>query len=288
MNEGKIIFSKFLKKIRMKKNLTQEELSNLSYINLKTISNMENGNTNYDLDTLETLSTILKVDLIDKYFDVFYGDSHRIDSIIKSFNEKDMIYGASLDKEINELVQIKDKANRNIIKLEAEKLILFFKGMEEKDKIQKRQCLISKALNINGDFDFKNLESNYYENIDYRILMSYASTLDKPHEKLKIYKFIENSNILDQNINSILYTSISYVYNILENSSKALEYIEKALSYSLDKEPSPVMLYTKALILKDLSLPYDYYIKKSLEIAKKQDIMTYQYILDKINVQIEK
>jgi len=140
----------------MKKNLTQEELSNLSYINLKTISNMENGNTNYDLDTLETLSTVLKVDLIDKYFDVFYGDSHRIDYIIKSFNEKDMIYGASLDKEINELVQIKDKANRNIIKLKAEKLILFFKGMEEKDKIQKKQYLISKALNINGDFNFKN------------------------------------------------------------------------------------------------------------------------------------
>lgn len=140
----------------MKKNLTQEELSNLSYINLKTISNMENGNTNYDLDTLETLSTVLKVDLIDKYFDVFYGDSHRIDYIIKSFNEKDMIYGASLNKEINELVQIKDKANRNIIKLKAEKLILFFKGMEEKDKIQKKQCLISKALNINGDFNFKN------------------------------------------------------------------------------------------------------------------------------------
>ncbi|MGO3017989.1 MAG: helix-turn-helix domain-containing protein [Anaerococcus sp.] len=128
----------------MKKNLTQEELSNLSYINLKTISNMENGNTNYDLDTLETLSTVLKVDLIDKYFDVFYGDSHRIDYIIKSFNEKDMIYGASLDKEINELVQIKDKANRNIIKLKAEKLILFFKGMEEKDKIQKNNVLFQK------------------------------------------------------------------------------------------------------------------------------------------------
>jgi len=48
------------------------------------------------------------------------------------------------------------------------------------------------------------------------------------------------------------------------------------------------MLYTKALILKDLSLPYDDYIKKSLEIAKKQDIMTYQYILDKINIQIKK
>lgn len=288
MNKDKVFFGNFLKEIRMKKNLTQEKLSTLSYINLKTISNMENGNINYDLDKLETLSTILKVDLIDKYFDVFYSDSNRIDSIIKSFNEKDMIYGASLDKEINELEEIKDKANRNIIKLEAEKLILFFKSMEEKDEIQKRKCLISKALNINGNFNFKNLDANYYENIDYRILMNYAFTVNNPHEKLRIYKFIENSNVIDENINSILYTSTSYVYYILEDTIKALEYIEKALSYRIGKEPSPVMLYTKALILKDLSRPYDDYIKKSLEIAKKQDLKTYEYILDKINMQIEK
>lgn len=38
--------------------------------------------------------------------------------------------------------------------------------------------LLLKALNINGEFDLENLELNYYENIDYRILMNCALNLD--------------------------------------------------------------------------------------------------------------
>lgn len=41
MKDLDIIFGKTLKKYRTSRNLTQEDLANLSYINIKTISNMK-------------------------------------------------------------------------------------------------------------------------------------------------------------------------------------------------------------------------------------------------------
>ncbi|MDD6918089.1 helix-turn-helix transcriptional regulator, partial [Anaerococcus sp.] len=89
MNDRKYIFGKFLKDIRNKRNLSQERLAELSFINIKTISNMENAKANFDLDNLDKLSSVLSVDLIEKYFEIMYEDSSSIENIISSLNSKD-------------------------------------------------------------------------------------------------------------------------------------------------------------------------------------------------------
>lgn len=286
LNDVKLIFSKFLKDARKKRNLTQAELAELSFINQRTISDMENGKSNYDLDKLESLSIVLNVDLIKKYFEIFFEDSNSIDQIINSLNNKDRIEGSSNFEEINKLVEIKNKTNRKFIKLKAEKLILFFYSIKENKNVLKRQNLIVKALNINQNFDFENLEINSYEIIDYRILINYALTLNDNTEKLKIFKFIESSDLQDENTITILYHNIANLYYILDYNKTALEYINKAIENNKNSPISPVMLYTKALILSELSLPNQYYIDKSLEISKKTDTNLYNLILNKISKSI--
>ncbi|WP_240308891.1 helix-turn-helix domain-containing protein [Anaerococcus marasmi] len=283
MNDRKYIFGKFLKDIRNKRNLSQERLAELSFINIKTISNMENSKVNFDLDNLDRLSSVLSVDLIEKYFEIMYEDSSSIENIISSLNSKDRYEGKDQSPEINELIKIKERTSRDVVKVKAYKLIMFFRSMEIKDNPALRKNLIIKALNAGGKFNFNNLNNNYYDNIDYRILMNYATCLDDIQERLRICKFIEDSEVLDENARAILYHNISNIYYILEDNKKALEYINMALANNSKNPKSAVMLYTKAIILMDDKLPYEDYIKEALDISKRTDPDTYYFILHKFN-----
>lgn len=281
MNDRKYIFGKFLKDIRNKRNLSQERLAELSFINIKTISNMENAKVNFDLDNLDRLSSVLSVDLIEKYFEIMYEDSSSIENIISSLNSKDRYEGKDQSHEIDELIKIKERTSRYVVKVKAGKLIVFFRSMEVKDNPALRKKLIIEALNSDGEFDFNNLNNNYYDNIDYRILMNYAMCLDDQQEKLRICKFIEDIEVLDKNARAILYHNISNIYYVLEDNKKALEYINMALTYNSNNPKSAVMLYTKAIILMDDKLPFEDYIKEALDISKKTDPDTFNFILHK-------
>lgn len=283
MNDRKYIFGKFLKDIRNKRNLSQERLAELSFINIKTISNMENAKVNFDLDNLDRLSSILSVDLIEKYFEIMYEDSSSIENIISSLNSKDRYEGKDQSREINELIKIKERTSRDVVKVKASKLIMFFRSMEIKDNPALRKNLIIEALNAGGKFDFNDLNNNYYDNIDYRILMNYAVCLDDFQERLRICRFIEDSEVLDENARAILYHSISNIYYVLEDNKRALEYINMALANNSKNPKSAVMLYTKAIILMDDKLPYEDYIKEALDISKRTDPDTYNFILHKFN-----
>lgn len=123
-------------------------------------------------------------------FQYFYDDSNEIDSIIDSINKKDRINGNAMDEEIDRLTDILEKSKRKVIKIKAGKLILFLKSIEEKDPYIRRKLILD-ALNLGGKFDLENLNNNYYDYIDYRILMNYALTLNLPKDRIDIYKFIE-------------------------------------------------------------------------------------------------
>lgn len=274
-------FANYLKNIRKSRKLTQEKLSELSYINIKTISEMENAKANIDLDKLETLSTALNIDLVEQYFNILFKDSNSIDQIINSLNSRDRFHGSSQSKEIEALEDIKNRTDRKIIKNKAQKLILYFKSIEVKDDVTLKRKLLLDALKINRNFDFENLENNNYSKVDYRILLNFAYTDKNPRQRLKIYKFIEDSNIDDNDLNSILFHNIANTYYILEESEIALEYINKAINLNSDNPASAVMLYTKSLILYDLSKDYEPYARKALEISKETDQKLYSYILNK-------
>ncbi len=212
MNRNNYKFGKLLKDLRQKNNMTQEELSYRSFINVKTLSNMENGKVDFDLDMLEILSEIFNIDLVEKYLYLILDDSSQINKLVKNLNSKDRYPGSIQADEIRILTEIENTSHRKIIRLKAKKLRLLFQSVEIKDDKNKKKSLIVEALNVGRDFDFKDLSSNTYDIIDYRLLMNYAIYIKYKAERLKILKFIENSRVDDDNLNSILYHNISNTY----------------------------------------------------------------------------
>ena len=281
MKDVDIIFGKTLKKYRKNKNLTQEELADLSYINIKTISNMENGKVEIDLDKLETLSEVLNVDLVEEYLNIFLEDSKIIDSIIDNLNSKDNVAGFSYADEIETLFQIENNTFRKLIRIKAKKLRLFFENMQIKDDKEKRKAIIVEALNTGKAFDFSNLDSNTYDSLDYRLIMNYTQIMDSYDDKLKLLLFLENLKLNDTNFNSILFHNIAVSYYNLDKSRIALEYINKAINLNSKKRSSPIMLYMKSIILYDLSLEYKEVAQLAIEEAKKTDENLYSLIMKK-------
>lgn len=281
MNYINTIFGKTLKEYRKNKNLTQEELADLSYINIKTISNMENGQIDIDLDKLESISNVLNVDLVEEYLYLILNDSEQINNIIKNLNSRDRYSGSSQFNEINILTKIENTSNRKIIKQKAKKLNLLFQSIEIKDNMNKKKELIIKALNIDNNFDFVNLSSNAYDIIDYRLLMNYAFCVKNLNERLRFFKFIEQSRVDNDNLNSILYHNMAVTYYILYKSYLALYYINKAISSNKHNPVSPIMLYQKSLILYDLSLDYKKYVRLTLKTSRKSSYKLYYKLLEK-------
>lgn len=280
MNRNNHKFGKLLKNLRQKNNMTQEDLAYRSYINVKTLSNMENGKVDVDLDKLEILSEIFNIDLVEKYLYLLLDDSSQINKLVNNLNSKDRYPGSSQADEIKILTEIESTSQRKIIRLKAQKLRLLFESIEIKDDKNKKKSLIVEALNVGRDFDFKDLSSNTYDIIDYRLLMNYAIYIKYKAERLKILKFIENSRVDDDNLNSILYHNISNTYYTTDKSYLALYYINKSIATNNKNPISPIMLYQKSIILYDLNFPYEKYVKMTLETSKKINSNLYEMLLN--------
>lgn len=280
MNRNNYKFGKLLKDLRQKNNMTQEDLAYRSYINVKTLSNMENGKVDVDLDKLEILSEIFNIDLVEKYLYLLLDDSSQINKLVNNLNSKDRYPGSSQADEIKILTEIESTSQRKIIRLKAQKLRLLFESIEIKDDKNKKKSLIVEALNVGRDFDFKDLSSNTYDIIDYRLLMNYAIYIKYKAERLKILKFIENSRVDDDNLNSILYHNISNTYYTTDKSYLALYYINKSIATNNKNPISPIMVYQKSIILYDLNFPYEKYVKMTLETSKKINSNLYEMLLN--------
>lgn len=281
MNRNNYKFGKLLKDLRQKNNMTQEDLAYRSYINVKTLSNMENGKVDVDLDKLEILSEIFNIDLVEKYLYLLLDDSSQINKLVKNLNSKDRYPGSSQADELNILTKIESTSQRKIIKQKAKKLRLLFESIEIKDDKNKKKSLIVEALNVGRAFNFDDLAANTYDIIDYRLLMNYAIYIKNKAEMLRILKFIENSRIDDDNLNSILYHNISNTYYRIDKSYLALYYINKSLRTNNKNPISPIMVYQKSIILYDLNLPYEKYVKLALETSKKINSNLYEMLLNK-------
>lgn len=280
MNEKNYKFGKLLREIRQKNKLTQEELAHLSLINIRTLSNMENGKVNIDFDKLEILSEIFNVDLVEVYLYLLLYDSQQIDKLIDKLNSMDRYAGSNQADEIKLLTEIENTSNRKIIRNKAKKLRLLFQSIELENRDEKKSIIVE-ALNIGKAFDFTTLCSNNYDIIDYRLLMNYALCLDSKDDRITFLKFIENAKIDNDNLKSILYHNMASTYYTLDKSYLALYYINKSLRANNKNPISPIMLYQKSIILYDLKMPYDKYVRITLETSKKISSNLYQIILKK-------
>ncbi|MFM1603036.1 helix-turn-helix transcriptional regulator, partial [Helcococcus ovis] len=91
-------FRIYIKNLRMQDNLSITEVAKLAYMNRKTLSRLEDGNTKISIDNLIALSAVYKKDLIQKYNDyMHYVD----DEIMEKMN---IIENKLVDMEYNDLL----------------------------------------------------------------------------------------------------------------------------------------------------------------------------------------
>lgn len=225
------LFGKGLEEMRKKLNLTQKELSELADINAVTLRRIEKGKVVPTLSTLETLSPILKQDLIALLLEYRFDDYSVFYEINNSIESKlDGGEFHTLNSEFKELNIIlsstKSQYYKNIIKqliLLTEAVILY----KDKDRDKAINKLIKAIKITSSTFNLDDYDSYVYSSMEIRILMNIAFVLNKLNHKekyLEILEFCIKSVDSNEGIYPKLCHNLAGAYRRNKDFEKALEY----------------------------------------------------------------
>lgn len=197
MNTYLVSFGETLRKIRKKLSLTQNNVSELSGINIETIRRIEGGKVIPKFETLDLLSSIYKTDLNTlflKYrvynYSYFYEIKNRLET---KFDANDFDTMNNELKELNTLLNyIHNIYYKNLItqlSLITEAAILYNdKGDDSNEVFDK----LIKAMKItNPKFNLSNYKSLVYSSMEIRILMNISSVLYLSDNKEKHREMME-------------------------------------------------------------------------------------------------
>ena len=87
----KVLLGKKIKEIRLKYGYTQEKLAELAGIEIPSLSNIENGKNYPSHETLEKISSALKVRPFELYLFEYYNKAEIIDEMVKKMQEDDLL-----------------------------------------------------------------------------------------------------------------------------------------------------------------------------------------------------
>lgn len=231
-------FGNEIQQLRRSMNLSREDLSDLTYIGIDTLKNIESGKVLPNLETLDIISVTLKKDLSKLLLQYRVDNPSNFDSIIKKIEDKfDAGDISSLEQNLPDLKSLLNTTTNNYIKRNLSQLILLIESSlsgKAGDLTRAYNLLISALIQGIPDFDLKNYNKFSYSNIELRILLNIAMILNKiacKNNSLEILKFCFN-NI---DISSILYPKIcfnlSYQYHRLSMHENALEYADHGINY---------------------------------------------------------
>ncbi|MBC8591175.1 helix-turn-helix domain-containing protein [Wansuia hejianensis] len=224
------LFGKKLEKMRKSLNLTQKEISELTYIDSVTIRRIEKGKVIPKLDTLEILSPVFKEDLtlllLQYRFDdysVFYEIKNRIESKLDGGELH------SLNRELKELNNLLSSTKNTYYKNLITQLILLTEGIVlYKDNNDKSMDKLIKAIRITtSNFNLDDYDSFVYSSMEIRILMNIAFILNKLNHKgkyIEIMEFCINSVDSNDEVYSKVCHNLAGAYRRNKDFEKALEY----------------------------------------------------------------
>ncbi|NBG87285.1 helix-turn-helix domain-containing protein [Isachenkonia alkalipeptolytica] len=227
-----------LKDIRLKFDLSQNEVYDKTGINPSTLRRLEGGKVIPKFETLEILSSLYREDLL------LLFSQFRIDHTLM-FNEvynrlelkfdKDEI--DSLEKEILELDVLLKNSSQSYFKVQIHQLLHLSKAVI----LYKKEADPSKALDelVRGlqqtipSFSVETFSDFVYSALEIRILMNMAfvlNQLDNPRAYIEILEFCHESS----EENDVLYPKIclnlSTVYIRSKENLKALEIVNKGIA----------------------------------------------------------
>lgn len=238
-----------LKKLRLLNGLTQTDVQALSGINPDTLRRLENGYTIPKYETLEILSDIYKVDLLDllrsyRSNEKLYNYYDRVDSLICNYDIKIL---KDLTADFEEFIE--DGKEDLITPSTYDQFKLMIKGigqyfsLVEKDRLDSLYTFVE-ALKLSiHDFELLNYSNFKYNIIEKRILILIALGLaeQKNYELSNNYlnMVLDNMDLtskVEYNVSLLIikvYIQLAYNSYSLSDDILALEYADKGIEYSV-------------------------------------------------------
>lgn len=242
-------FGMELKRLRELNGLTQIDVQTLSGINPDTLRRIENGYTIPKYETLEILSDLYKVDLLDilrtyRSNEKLYNYYDRLDFIISNYNVTIL---QDLSADFEEFLE--DGRGDLITPYTYEQFKLMIEGIGQynstkKDKRLKSLNTFIAALKLSvHDFELLNYSQFNYNIIEKRILILIALGLSE-HKDYELSNNLLNmvinnmdlSTRVEYNVSLLIikvYFQLSYNSHSLSDDLKALEYANKGIEYSV-------------------------------------------------------
>lgn len=274
------LFGKKVCSIRNALELTQKDVSDLTYINIDTLRKIENGKVTPKQDTLEILSSVLKTDLNNellKYRLSNYTEFNKIKNRIE-YNIENGIYDKlqedvdNINNVLNE-ISVESYITNNIkqLTLLVQAIILKVKHQEYNKSLKK---LVDAIRISTPTFDLFNYDTFIYNSMEVRILMNIALNINVVHSKKKGLEILEFclSAIEPDDYEfriKILY-NLAYNYHRLDLNEKTLYYAEEGIKTCISNNSLSCLglLYSRKGIA-EYFLGYDNYmntLKKAITI----------------------
>lgn len=243
MTDGRIKFSKILKDIRNRNNLSQEDVEWESGISRKTISKLETANfKEASISSLIDLSRIYGEDLVDLYLKYCFRSDILFREIIESLDMSAMFMTYDELSVLNKKLDIIKKDRHFKMKEEDLLLIeLFIDRLSDKNmtintyKNRYEDIVKSKPLNI---------QDKKYSPIELRIVTEIAFKL-KGYEGISIYDILNSfSEKTEGSYSNLIVTNIDINMLIVERKYEhALLIIKDKISFASEKGYYDCLIY---------------------------------------------
>ena len=267
-------FGELLKEFRISNNMTLEDLAS-GICSVRQLSRIEKGDNDPSLYVIHNLSKKLNIDLQEYYRIYFTSKSfiaHKLKSKLEKLIANSQMYKLrALVSEIENMDEFKEGENLQYILYSK---ALCSSHIDNNYYLSNKYCI--KALKIEDtSFNIDLINTKIYSNIGLTTLNLLASNYNKLGEKEESLEIIQSIfKVLDNHIfdniftmyrsldfEKKLYQSTSYNLSVLfmnkSDYKKALEYVERGITFSIDKNYMrflPELLAQKSRLLLKMGL----------------------------------
>jgi transcriptional regulator with XRE-family HTH domain len=247
-------FGLTLRELRIKLKLTQQEVCKKSSIHVDTLRKLENGNAVPRYETLELLSRIYHVDLlellqlkrVDKNLSEIYQE---LDIFLLSDNTDDLTIRP---KQLLEAIETYSKSSSfeliDISEVNSFKVFLeathLFHSSEHNNLLKAKDIIVSHMTASHNEFTIEKLDNIHYSEIEFRLISLLSAILltmkdytsaEKSLSFLHIY--ISELPVINYHLKKMLLKiacNISYCYHFQDNHTKALKSADEGIQLAIE------------------------------------------------------
>jgi len=271
-------FGNRLRNIRNGLNLTQQDVSDISGINLDTLRKIENGYVVPRYDTLEILSIVYKTDILEVFknyrftsdlyeiynmLDRYIVDYHvqNLDSIREKLNK--------LDEKAYSTIILAEEINKLKILVEVIYIVYSNESNASETQFKNAKKMIITALEIhNPGFTLEDVTCYKYTYFDIRLLVILSYVVKQLNDsKLSniILEFIldisdksGHSSFMEKLLVIKIYTNIAYNHYNMDNPQQTLKYANEGIDFAQDNSLMynlPLLYMRKGIAQLKLGIP---------------------------------